>query len=140
MTPKSSVDRVRVSANAPAPPASDADRGKHERPPDNHPQYRAALGAERHANADFAHAPGDVVAQHPVDPDRPERERQRGEQSDEQHREPAFGHRARYRPIERLEREHRQRGIALADDVAHRRCRGERIAGRPHEQYAGAVD
>ena len=139
MTPKSSVDSVRVSTKAPAPPASTPIATRTSAWPTISRSTEAALGAERHPDADFPHAPGDVVAEHAVDADRAERKRERGEQADEQHREPPLGNRARERAIERFDREDGQRGIALADDAADRRRECERIAGRPDEQCAGAI-
>ena len=62
---------------------------------------------------------GDGVTQHAVHADRGEDERDRGEQPEDEHREAALGDRARDGLGERLEAEHRERGVLLANRAAH---------------------
>ena len=74
-TPNSWLRRSRVAANEPSESDDDADGDDSHPFDDDHPNDLTRLGAERDANADFVRALRHGVAQHAVDADRAEQQR-----------------------------------------------------------------
>ena len=86
--PKSSPFRRRDSGTAADAADGEADERHRGAFAEDHPQDRAALGAERHADAELVRPLADREREHAGDADRGDGERQPREQADERRVEP----------------------------------------------------
>ena len=107
---------------------ADGDAGDREQPAfaDDERAHGAGLRAEREADAHLALAPAHRVAQHSVEPDSRERQRQQGVSGDDQHRETFLRDAAADDLGEHtrlVEDERGIDGVELATDVVEQRCR-----------------
>ena len=97
----------------------DADRDHPDALSQDHAQHFAALSAERHPDAELLHALADRERHDAADPDRRDRQRERGEDGDERRREPRRRQRRRAYLFERPEPIDRLLGIDLAKRRPH---------------------
>ena len=91
LTPNSSPDNTCVSARAPGDPDGEPGAGQLHSAAQHHPQDAAAIGAERHPDADLVSPLGCRVRQHAVDADRRQHQRDGGKDPEQEGHEPPVG-------------------------------------------------
>ena len=104
----------RATTNEIARPTATPPSASH-RPRDDEAEHGGPIGADGHADADFACALADQVGEHAVNADRGKRERERREEAEQQSREA-------------------RRGCSARNDIGHRPDRGNRQI-RVHRQH-----